>query len=70
KDRSKVFLDAETDKPVILEVFTDPDVDAKVLKEFYRLNYKLDSKAKVIRFIAVLLDKLGIKEKIKIWLKR
>ena len=70
KDRSKVFLDAETDKPVILEVFTDPDVDAKVLKEFYRLNYKLDSKAKVIRFIAVLLDKLGIKEKIKNWLKR
>ena len=61
----------ESDKPIVLEVFTNADTDAKKLKEFWKMNSdKLTPDNKVM--LRKIYNKLGanIKTKIKKFLRR
>lgn len=42
----KMFV-SESDKPILFEVFTKKDVDAKVLHEFYEMNNSFDAQKKI-----------------------
>lgn len=39
-DKLKIFVDRNRNKAILLEVFTDADIDAKTLKSFYNINKK------------------------------
>ncbi len=55
----------KSEKPMILEVFTDAELDAETVKEFYKINQKLSGKDRLINSLKVtikaLLRKLGVR---------
>lgn len=46
----KVFL-SESEKPIVFEVFTDPNIDTKVLGEYYRNNLYSDIGIKIKKIV-------------------
>ncbi len=59
----KVFV-SKSEVPIILEVFTDADTDAKTLKKFYSINRTHTNKTFVKKFIYKALRVLKLKRKI------
>lgn len=49
---------SESDKPILLEVFTDAITDSRMLKEFYDLNVELNTKEKLNKYIKYIAKKL------------
>lgn len=59
-----------SNKPIILEVFTDADTDANILKKYWRINHeeipgiKISIKSRIIQLVRKILGKI-----FKFWLK-
>lgn len=57
KEALRRFI-SKSDKPILLEVFTDANTDSKVLKEFYSLNVELNTKEKLNKYIKYIAKKV------------
>lgn len=59
-ENMKIFVN-ESNQPIIFEVFTDPNIDTMMLKEFYNRNLKMDTSIMIKKVKKKILSKFAIK---------